>query len=233
MRAASIWRLVIQPASMLFSPYSPNWTLTCARESPARRPRCCLRCFTRFGESISYHHRSAERIRRRCRHRRCRPQDAGCDSGRRNHRAAGHGRRHPGRPDHLYANHLGRPGRRDPLFDAGGNHLGDVAPAQRDALAYQSQRPFLRPDFLGPGLEFLGARHQRAEHYSIMQELPWQNRPLVKRRKPHAPTPIKPSTSRNARKNFTTNGISVPNTPSKNIRRSPRFATAAHWRANG
>ncbi len=26
------------------------------------------------------------------------------------------------------------------------------------------------------------ARHQRAEHYSIMQELPWQNRPLVKRR---------------------------------------------------
>ena len=25
------------------------------------------------------------------------------------------------------------------------------------------------------------ARHQRAEHYSIMQELPWQNRPLVKR----------------------------------------------------
>jgi N-methylhydantoinase A len=26
------------------------------------------------------------------------------------------------------------------------------------------------------------ARHQRVEHYSIMQELPWQNRPLVKRR---------------------------------------------------
>jgi len=26
------------------------------------------------------------------------------------------------------------------------------------------------------------ARHQRAEHYSIMQDLPWQNRPLVKRR---------------------------------------------------
>ncbi len=25
------------------------------------------------------------------------------------------------------------------------------------------------------------ARHQRVEHYSIMQELPWQNRPLVKR----------------------------------------------------
>lgn len=25
-------------------------------------------------------------------------------------------------------------------------------------------------------------RHQRVEHYSIMQELPWQNRPLVKRR---------------------------------------------------
>ena|SRR5208282_3191123 len=26
------------------------------------------------------------------------------------------------------------------------------------------------------------ARHQRAEHYSIMQELPWQNRPLAPRR---------------------------------------------------
>jgi N-methylhydantoinase A len=26
------------------------------------------------------------------------------------------------------------------------------------------------------------ARHQRVQHYSIMQELPWQNRPLVKRR---------------------------------------------------
>src|SRR5438552_4847775 len=26
------------------------------------------------------------------------------------------------------------------------------------------------------------ARHQRVEHYSIMQELPWQNQPLVKRR---------------------------------------------------
>ena len=25
------------------------------------------------------------------------------------------------------------------------------------------------------------ARHQRVEHYSIMQELPWQNRPLVRR----------------------------------------------------
>ncbi len=26
------------------------------------------------------------------------------------------------------------------------------------------------------------ARHQRVEHYSIKQELPWQNRPLIKRR---------------------------------------------------
>src|SRR5580704_16171741 len=26
------------------------------------------------------------------------------------------------------------------------------------------------------------ARHQRVEHYSIRQELPWQNRPLIKRR---------------------------------------------------
>ncbi len=25
-------------------------------------------------------------------------------------------------------------------------------------------------------------RHQRPDHYSIMQEIPWQNRPLIKRR---------------------------------------------------
>jgi hypothetical protein len=52
---------------------------------------------------------------------------------------------------------------RNPFFDARGDHLGDVAPAQRDALAHQSQHPFLHPDFLGPGLEFIGARHQRPE----------------------------------------------------------------------
>ena len=52
---------------------------------------------------------------------------------------------------------------RNPFFDAGRDHLDYVAPAQRDALAHQSQRPFLRPDFLGPGLVFIGARHQRPE----------------------------------------------------------------------
>src|SRR4051794_13704584 len=33
-------------------PYSPNWISVCPRDSPARRPRCCLRCLTRFGDSI-------------------------------------------------------------------------------------------------------------------------------------------------------------------------------------
>src|ERR1019366_8033020 len=51
--AASIWRFVSQPCSSDFSPYSPNCTFTWPREEPRRRPRCCLRCFTRLGESIS------------------------------------------------------------------------------------------------------------------------------------------------------------------------------------
>ena len=45
------------------------------------------------------------------------------------------------------------------------------------------------------------ARHQRVEHYSIMQELPWQNRPLVKRRHrkvPAAPAPTSASWSKAA-----------------------------------
>src|SRR5206468_12251191 len=54
-RAASICRLVSQPASSDLSPYSPNCTLVCPRDSPARRPRCCLRNLTRLGESISAH----------------------------------------------------------------------------------------------------------------------------------------------------------------------------------
>src|SRR4051812_28454253 len=33
-------------------PSSPNWIWVCPRDSPARRPRCCLRCLTRFGDSI-------------------------------------------------------------------------------------------------------------------------------------------------------------------------------------
>src|SRR3954453_8108867 len=34
-------------------PYSPNCTVVWPRESPARQPRCCLRCLTRLGDSIS------------------------------------------------------------------------------------------------------------------------------------------------------------------------------------
>src|SRR6202043_3775688 len=52
-RAASIWRSDSQPPSSAFRPYSPNWTLTWPRESPRRRPRCCLRNLTRLGASIS------------------------------------------------------------------------------------------------------------------------------------------------------------------------------------
>ena len=52
-RAASIWRLVSQPFSSAFRPYSPNSTVCWPRENPARRPRCCLRNLTRFGDSIS------------------------------------------------------------------------------------------------------------------------------------------------------------------------------------
>jgi hypothetical protein len=35
---------------------------------------------------------------------------------------------------------LPSPTRRDTFLDAGGNHLGDVAPAKRDALAHKPQR---------------------------------------------------------------------------------------------
>src|SRR6185437_865369 len=52
-RAASIWRLVSQPASSALIPYSPNCTVVWPRDRPARRPRCCLRCLTRLGWSIS------------------------------------------------------------------------------------------------------------------------------------------------------------------------------------
>src|SRR5208337_4978438 len=55
------------------------------------------------------------------------------------------------------------PAGRDALLDSGGDHLGDVASAERDALADQSQRPLLRQHVLGPALELLGPRHQRAE----------------------------------------------------------------------
>ena len=52
-RAASIWRLVIQPRSSAFSPYSPNATWLPPLVLPRRLPRICLRCLTRFGISIS------------------------------------------------------------------------------------------------------------------------------------------------------------------------------------
>ena len=55
------------------------------------------------------------------------------------------------------------PAGRDALLNSGRDHLGDVAPAERDAFADQSQRPLLRLHVLGPGFELLGARHQRAE----------------------------------------------------------------------
>src|SRR5687767_6800575 len=48
-RAASICRLDTQPASSAFRPYSPNCTVVPPFASPAMRPRCCLRCLTRFG----------------------------------------------------------------------------------------------------------------------------------------------------------------------------------------
>src|SRR5215203_5839851 len=51
-RAASIWRLVIQPRSSAFSPYSPNATWAPPFVLPRMRPRMTLRCLTRFGISI-------------------------------------------------------------------------------------------------------------------------------------------------------------------------------------
>src|SRR5688500_5083705 len=51
-RAASIWRFVIHAASSDFRPYSPNWTVVPPLARPALRPRCCLRCLTRFGVSM-------------------------------------------------------------------------------------------------------------------------------------------------------------------------------------
>src|SRR3954463_12430886 len=52
-RAASICRLVTQPASSDLSPYSPNSTRVPPFARPARRPRCCLRCLVRFGWSTA------------------------------------------------------------------------------------------------------------------------------------------------------------------------------------
>src|SRR5262249_9638443 len=43
-RAASIWRLLIQPRSIAFSPYSPNATWLPPLVLPRILPRICLRC---------------------------------------------------------------------------------------------------------------------------------------------------------------------------------------------
>src|SRR5436305_15207025 len=60
-RAASIWRLVIQPRSSAFSPNSPNSTREPPFVRPGIRPRCCLRCLTRFGVNIGFSLRCARR----------------------------------------------------------------------------------------------------------------------------------------------------------------------------
>ena len=53
-RAASIWRLVIQPRSIAFRPNWPNSTVVPPLAVPAIRPRCCFLCLTLFGRSIVY-----------------------------------------------------------------------------------------------------------------------------------------------------------------------------------
>src|SRR4051794_2179327 len=51
-RAASIWRAVIQPQSIAFSPYSPNAIEEPRHALPVIRPRCTLRYLTFFGINI-------------------------------------------------------------------------------------------------------------------------------------------------------------------------------------
>ena len=55
------------------------------------------------------------------------------------------------------------PAGRHALLDRRRDHLGDVAPAERDAFAHKPQRALLCADFFRPGLELVGARHQGAE----------------------------------------------------------------------
>src|ERR687887_82639 len=52
-RAASIWRLVIQAGSVACRPNSPKVTLVPPLASPPLRGRCCLRCFTRLGVNMA------------------------------------------------------------------------------------------------------------------------------------------------------------------------------------
>ncbi|SVD69852.1 uncharacterized protein METZ01_LOCUS422706, partial [marine metagenome] len=52
-RAASIWRLVIQPGSNDLSPYSPKETIAPPLVWPRMRPRDCFRHRTFLGINIS------------------------------------------------------------------------------------------------------------------------------------------------------------------------------------
>src|SRR3954453_1277582 len=51
MRAASIWRLVTQPASSALRPKSPACTVVCPFDVPRRRPRWYLRNLVFLGRS--------------------------------------------------------------------------------------------------------------------------------------------------------------------------------------
>src|ERR687887_2460077 len=51
-RAASIWRLVTQPGSRAFNPYSPKARVDPRWALPFMRPRWALRYFTRLGISM-------------------------------------------------------------------------------------------------------------------------------------------------------------------------------------
>src|ERR1043165_5228752 len=53
-RAASIWRSVIQAASSVFNPYSPKLIALPRVATPVMRPRICLRCLTFFGINIAF-----------------------------------------------------------------------------------------------------------------------------------------------------------------------------------
>src|ERR1700733_7762661 len=52
-RAASICRLVTYECSTAWMPYSPNVTLVPPLAAPCRSGRCCLRCLTRRGISMT------------------------------------------------------------------------------------------------------------------------------------------------------------------------------------
>jgi hypothetical protein len=52
-RAASIWRLVTQPGSSAFSPYSPKASVEPRWAMPRIRPRWALRYLTRLGINMA------------------------------------------------------------------------------------------------------------------------------------------------------------------------------------